>query len=280
MYTIKRAAELAGLSTSTVRAWERRYGIPNPGRTESRYRVYSATDVELLCRMSALVRGGVPPSQAASRVIGTAGDLEPDLTPAGFVERVAAGDTPEGELQAVLRAAEAHRAWARVADDWLMPMLVELGRAWRRGEVSLLREHEVSVVVMQHLLEAYHRAVPEPDGTVVVLGLPPGERHEIGLLLFAVLLRLSGMRAHYLGTDLSVEDWLAAAAQYEAVLLVTALHRDDDGATQRLVDQLVDAGRRVAIGGGHQDDVDRAERLGHHFATAAHRVASIPGAPG
>lgn len=275
MYTIKRAAELAGLSASTVRAWERRYGIPQPERTTSRYRVYSSTDVDLLIRMSELVRAGTPPSRAAALIAEGEAARESTLTPAEFLELVLAGEQPHTELAILLESAETHRTWARIADDWLMPMLIGLGRAWESGEVSLLQEHEFSAVVMHHLVMAYRRAVPPPDGATVLLGLPTGERHEIGLLLFAVLLRTLGVEAHYLGADLSPEAWLAAAAHHRPGLVITARYQEDDGAAQQLVDRLGAAGLRVAIGGGRQDEIVGAEHLGHQFSVATSLAAAL-----
>ena len=55
MYTIKRAAELTGIGLASLRAWERRYGVVPPSRTESRYRLYSDNDVRALSIMAALV---------------------------------------------------------------------------------------------------------------------------------------------------------------------------------------------------------------------------------
>ena len=40
MFTIKRAAELTGLPVATLRAWERRYGVVAPIRSEGGYRLY------------------------------------------------------------------------------------------------------------------------------------------------------------------------------------------------------------------------------------------------
>ena len=45
MYTIKRAAELTGISVATLRAWERRYGVVHPQRSDGGYRLYGPDDV-------------------------------------------------------------------------------------------------------------------------------------------------------------------------------------------------------------------------------------------
>ena len=48
LYSIGEVAALLGVSTHTIRAWERRYGILRPERTHARQRRYRREDIELL----------------------------------------------------------------------------------------------------------------------------------------------------------------------------------------------------------------------------------------
>ena len=66
MYTIKRAAELTGISLSTLRAWERRYGVVSPARSDGRYRLYSDADLRALGIMASLVHEGWSAREAAA----------------------------------------------------------------------------------------------------------------------------------------------------------------------------------------------------------------------
>ena len=65
MYRIHVAARCAGISTQLVRAWERRYRLLTPKRTEAGYRVYSDDDVALLRGAKALVDQGRSISEVA-----------------------------------------------------------------------------------------------------------------------------------------------------------------------------------------------------------------------
>src|SRR3954468_1327489 len=60
--------ELTGVAAPTLRAWERRYGVPEPARTASAYRLYSADDVAEVARMRDLCASGVAAAQAAEQV--------------------------------------------------------------------------------------------------------------------------------------------------------------------------------------------------------------------
>ena len=37
-----------GLNADTLRAWERRYGMPNPARSEGGHRLYSQLDIDTI----------------------------------------------------------------------------------------------------------------------------------------------------------------------------------------------------------------------------------------
>src|SRR5687768_454510 len=64
------------VSAATLRAWERRYGIPSPQRTASAYRLYTDRDVELIKRVRELCDGGIAPAQAAQMVQAARGSRE------------------------------------------------------------------------------------------------------------------------------------------------------------------------------------------------------------
>ena len=76
-YRIQTVARLTGVPSPTLRAWERRYGIPSPQRTESSYRLYTDADVELIRRLKELCDQGMAPSQAAD-VVRRMAENEPD----------------------------------------------------------------------------------------------------------------------------------------------------------------------------------------------------------
>src|SRR3954454_9700247 len=103
MYTIKHAAELTGLSATTMRAWERRYGIVRPGRTETGgYRLYDAEDVRALTVMASLVHQGWAPRQAADEARRV---IEAGETPAAEVPDPARSGAPAGTEDLVEAAA-------------------------------------------------------------------------------------------------------------------------------------------------------------------------------
>jgi MerR family transcriptional regulator, light-induced transcriptional regulator len=231
MYTIKRAASRAGVSVPLVRAWERRYGIVDPARTEAGYRLYDDASIARLRAMRRLVDDGWSPSAAATTlrtaddeavrtiVGGPAAAAEPAARGDDLADRFvsAAADLDEPRVEAVLDEMFARGTFEHVVADLVMPALVALGDAWAAGRVDVAAEHAASHAVLRRLGTAFAAAGRPPhERDVVLVGLPPGSRHELGALAFGIAARRAGLPLVYLGADLPVQDWIEAAAHTTA----------------------------------------------------------------
>ncbi|WP_353952077.1 MerR family transcriptional regulator [Knoellia sp. S7-12] len=282
MYTIKRVAELTGIGLPTLRAWERRYGVVSPARSEGQYRLYSDADVRALAIMASLVQDGWTASEAATETLSrTAGDGVTALgvarssgeveSPEGLEDLLAAAQRLDGPgVSAILARSLGRGDFAEMASNWLMPILVGVGRAWAEGRLSAAGEHLVSHAVQHQLASLHEAASRTTTGPVVVLGLPPGARHELGLLAFSVAARQAGIPTVYLGADLPSRDWEVAASGRQPGGAVLSVPRPADVVSaQEVIDLLTQKEPRVvvAVGGRHQDDVTGALRLGHDLAT-------------
>ena len=274
MYTIKQAAIRSGVNVPLLRAWERRYGIPAPGRTASGYRLYDDESIDRVRLMKSLLEAGWAPSQAARAILdGTAGDrpvaregktvegtvVGPvDASVMGAVDGPAPGAESSAASLAAKTPAPDETFWlvlrflgsARALDDsgmeaalsqalallgvdealdrFMMPALVEVGEAWARGELTVAAEHAASSAVMRRLAALYEAAATPSSQVDCLIGLPPGSRHEIGALAFAVACRRAGLRVLYLGADLPVESWLAAAREHPGAAVVLGVQTAAD----------------------------------------------------
>lgn len=68
-HPISTVARLTGLSAHTIRAWEKRYGVVEPLRTDTQRRVYTREQVRKLSLLRALVDAGHPISSVAHLAI-------------------------------------------------------------------------------------------------------------------------------------------------------------------------------------------------------------------
>ncbi|MEP7089624.1 MAG: MerR family transcriptional regulator [Nocardioidaceae bacterium] len=272
MYTIKEAARITGVPETSLRAWERRYSVVEPRRTEAGYRIYDDSDLAAVAAMRDLVADGWSPAEAARAVReGRAGPESPEspespgTTPADspppvtlaadpavalFVAAAARLDTDA--LEESLDLAFSAGTFEHVLDSWLFPALRALGEAWARGEVDVAGEHAASHAVHRRLSMAFAAAGRQSRGPTVVVGLAPGSRHELGALAFATAIRRRGLDVLYLGADVPEASWDAAVstrgARAAVLAVVTASDRPAAASTlQRLV--VSHPGLLVAAGG-------------------------------
>ncbi len=298
MYTIKRAAELTGISVATLRAWERRYAVVTPRRSDGGYRLYDAADVRTLAIMNSLVHEGWSARQAAQETLARLANDEPEsdrgrpMAPVVPLASAPSSPSPQarraaGDIEALVAGAErldpaavaevldarfAAASYEAVVDDWLMPALGVVGQAWAAGRLSIAGEHLVSYAVQRRLAAFYEAAAGRSDGPTVIVGLPPDCRHELGLLAFAVSARRSGLTTVYVGADLPSGDWVPAVRARGAAGVVLAVpRRIDIGSTRLIATQLHAAHPQVVIGlgGRFQDAVETGcIPLGHSIGLA------------
>lgn len=289
MYTIKRAAELTGIPAATLRAWERRYDLVEPERTESGYRLYDDAAVARITDMAALIADGWSASTAAAEVHRRSLDPEaatlppspPTDGPTATAQLVAAAAAMDpAEAARVLDEQFARISFEAVVDDWLMPTLQEVGLAWADERISIAGEHLVAHAVLRRLAVSYDAAVSRPAGPRVLVGLPAGVHHELGIFAFAVALRRRGVDVVHLGPNLPADAWRAALESHASSTAVLAVpQKRDVRAARDVVDALHEADPTVSIfvGGGHQDALDASDvtRLGHAIGPAAAELAGL-----
>lgn len=283
------------MPAALLRAWERRYGVVAPTRTASGYRLYDEGAIARLRTMRRLVDAGWAPSTAAASILdgtvapdraseeavedrGTSGDGAPGAEVERFAQAFvrAARDFDMLALDAVLDDLFARGSFERVADDLLFPALRRLGEAWASGDVSVAGEHLASAAVLRRLGLALDAAGSrEGRGPTVIIGLPPGGRHELGALAFAVAARRAGLAVRYLGSDLPIEDWVAAAADADGAVVGVVTGKDRRAAIE-VADRIRAAhpGVFVALGGSAAQASENLPRLDGTLATSVAALAS------
>lgn len=225
MYTIKEASARSGVGAPLIRAWERRYGVVTPTRTASGYRLYDSATIGVLVTMRTLVESGWTASEAARAI--TAGEVtvtaeavgprelaDASTNRARMIARfvAAAESTSPAETEAALDAILTAGSFEAVVDDLLLPATAALGDAWMASRLSVAGEHAASAAVARRL-GAVYQAAGIPTRPSVVVGMPPGARHELGALAFAAALRRRGVGVLYIGPDVTVEGWIDAVGR-------------------------------------------------------------------
>lgn len=243
-------ARRTGVSVSTLRAWERRYGVLVPERTEGGHRLYGETDVARVQQVQALVDDGWAVGAAARHLAeqGLAGS-GPDTGAEGLVHaiRSAVSDFDSRSLELALDDALARLDPASFLDDVLVPTLRALGEGWQDDPGVIAREHFATRALHSRLTRLL-RMSPTSGARRCLAFSPSGEQHDLGLLMASVALTGVGWRVHFLGADTPSAAIPPAAREVDPlVVLVAAVGRE---AAEAYLRDPADTGAALVVLGG------------------------------
>jgi len=270
-----------GVSPELLRAWERRYGLLQPVRTDGGFRLYTDDDSERVERMKRALVEGFSAAEAASRALALADEGSTAGALDGAQERLvaAAHAYDEATVHAVLDEALARFSLETVLRDLVLPVLREIGEEWQQGALEVAQEHFASNLLRERLL-ALARLWGRGGGPLAILACAPGERHDIGLIAFGLVLRSHGWRILFLGSDTPIATLRRAVETTDAHLVVVASMDgallDAQGAELR---RLGRSAPLVLSGAGASEDLCRrlrVDRLDGDLVTAAGDVSRSP----
>jgi len=264
-HPMRLVVQRTGLTADLLRAWEKRYGVVEPGRSAGGQRLYSDADVARLRLLGRAVHAGraisqvveLPTEQLEALVKDdelAAGTGLPPLTPRANRRMVlGASDASVGDLhlsnalvaverldaaalEQTLRAAAVRLPGDQLLDEVIAPLLFTIGSLWHQGQLRPSNEHMATVVIRRVLGWVADLTAPPGPAPVMLLATPAGQHHELGAMLAAATASQHGWRVTYLGPDLPADDIALAARQARAdVVALSILYPQDD---PRLPDEL------------------------------------------
>jgi DNA-binding transcriptional MerR regulator len=232
-----------GVSPELLRAWEQRYGLLRPTRSDGGFRLYTADDERRIAIMRSHLDRGLSAAEAARLT------LDEERAPAES-GRIPMLERTAGELRAALDALDEGAAQSAldrllsafstetVLREVVLTYLRELGERWERGDASVAQEHFASQILRGRLL-GLARGWDRGTGPRALLACMPGELHDLGLITFGLGLRDRGWRITFLGADVPLDtlaDAVAALRPRAVVLSATTPERfaSPRGALRRL----------------------------------------------
>ena len=225
----------SGVSRELLRAWERRYGLLRPTRSDGGFRLYSSQDERRVALMRDHLDRGLSAAQAARLAVDEASQVTvvqgtPTLDRGAQELRAALDVLDESAAHAALDRMLAGFSIETVLGEVVLPYLRELGERWARGEASVGQEHFASNVLRGRLL-GLARGWDAGGGPRALLACPPGEQHDLALIAVGLGLRDRGWRITYLGPDTPFETLVETASSLEldAVVLAGSTARRFEG---------------------------------------------------
>lgn len=205
-YRINAVAEMTGIPAATLRAWERRYGVPEPQRTESSYRVYSDADIELIRRVRELCDQGMAPSEAARTVMidaeqrkaPSANSADPFVHASDAIVHAVEGFDPK-QVESAVRHAMALGPASTVFDRVFRPAMIEIGQRWHDGVFSVGQEHMATSIIESATAAMLRLVSREDSDRTAVVACFADDTHTLSSFGFALHMASWGFNVVRLG---------------------------------------------------------------------------------
>jgi len=253
-FPIRTVSALTGINPVTLRTWERRYHLIEPIRTPKGHRLYTKEQIEMLHKVVSLLDSGIAISRINFDLIATEREVSHNNEFwARLINRMVLAVTKydESRLENTYNEALALYPIETVTKSLLMPMLTKLGDRWANGEGTVAEEHFFGVYLRNKLGARFHHRKRHETGPALITACMPGEKHEAGILLFALSAYDHGYRCIMLGTEMPLTELPAAVAQSgaNAIVLSTSFQSDPDVLRAEVSELCSEVNVPVFIGG-------------------------------
>ncbi|MDH5761762.1 MAG: MerR family transcriptional regulator [Nitrospinota bacterium] len=243
LITIGELSRRTGITTHTLRIWEKRYDSPKAVRLPSGHRRYLPQEIERLRAVARVIKLGFRPG----KVVG--GTLEELHSLMGFESNRSSKVPPSTEPDLQQRRhefnidqwldwiadfdeenlnIEFHREWGSLGPlsfitHLASPLITRIGGKWECGEFTVAHEHFATEILSTFLGDRWRRMNERKPGKTAILTTLPEENHILGLQMCAVVLSVTDWKVVSLGRNMPEEDIAAAVKQCNASLLCVSV---------------------------------------------------------
>ncbi len=221
LYNTKAVAQETGVPADTFRAWERRYGVPHPHRTEGGHRLYSERDIAIIRWLRDRTEEGLTISQAIALMSNSNGtdvnlswiDAAVDTEPHSWTRLKtqllgAFSDFDDKRAEKIIGEAFALYSLDDVFFKLLQPVMGELLETLKQGKISTIAEHFATQFIRRKLASILNTYSITDGRGLILIGCAPSEAYDLGILLLSVLLVRHGWHVIYLGPQVPLEGLL------------------------------------------------------------------------
>jgi len=220
---------LTGFGIEQLRKWRQRFGFPPAQYDRSGRAVYSRESIDRLLVIKRLLKAGRRPGQVVSKTaaenLKMAADLtlcKPDVgrsqSTNALISLLAYSD--RDGFKALLRKQRAKRSMLDFVQHTIAPLMVGVGDAWLSEEIDVYHEHLCSFMIEHYLITQTLKSKPKYAFPVFLFALPPGEHHQLGLLMVEAVMAEAGAYTVHVGTDIPLNSLRLAAAECKADVVV------------------------------------------------------------
>ena len=213
-FTIKDLENLSGIKAHTLRIWEQRYKFLKPSRTFTNIRYYSNEELKKVLNIALLNKYGYKISHIDKMNEQDISEKILALSQSEAVQESIVNELIRSMIDLDMQRFETtldHFITAKGIEKSItkviFPFLEKIGILWQTNHINPAQEHLVSNIVRQKLIVGIEKVKPSLDAEKsVLLFLPEGEYHELGLLFVYYILKSRGVSCTYLGACIPMKD--------------------------------------------------------------------------
>lgn len=213
-FTIKDLENLSGIKAHTLRIWEQRYSFLKPSRSFTNIRYYSNEELKVILNIALLNKYGYKVSHIDKMNEAEIRDKITALGQAEAQQERIVNELVQAMIDVDLTAFEfilnnyiLSRGIERTISQIIFPFLEKIGILWLTNHINPAQEHLVSNIIRQKLLVGIEGLqTPLRVNKTVLLFLPEGEHHEIGLIFMHYILKSRGCNVIYVGANIPIRD--------------------------------------------------------------------------
>ena len=213
-FTIKDLENLSGIKAHTIRIWEQRYQFLKPSRTGTNIRFYSNEELKKVLNIALLNKYGYKISHIDKMADAELKEKILSLAPLQAQQERIVNDLIQcmvdldmDEMENILDKYIMARGIERAITQIIFPFLEKIGILWLTNHINPAQEHLVTNIIRQKLIVGIEGiATSLKVNKTVLLFLPEGEYHELGLLFMYYLLKSRGVTVIYLGANVPLND--------------------------------------------------------------------------
>ena len=213
-FTIKDLENLSGIKAHTIRIWEQRYSFIKPERTGTNIRYYSNEELKKFLNVALLNKYGYKISHIDKMNEGEMKEKILSLSQMEAQQERIVNDLIQSmvdidieKVEIILDKFIAARGIERAITQIIFPFLEKIGILWLTNHINPAQEHFVTNIIRQKLIVGIDSVItPVKVNKSVLLFLPEGEYHELGLLFMYYLLKNRGVTTYYLGSNVPLKD--------------------------------------------------------------------------
>ena len=214
-----------GFGKEQLRKWRQRFGFPPKESNEDGKVAYSCNTVEQLHLIKRLLEAGFRPAQVVGKTVLeleklklelglNAVVLAPDESILTLIEHIKLNDL-KGFLSLLIKK-RGKQIMLDFVQNTIAPLMIGIGEAWRRDEIDIHHEHLCTAHIERYLHAEILRLRPRDGLPVILLALPPGEHHLLGLLMAEAVLAEEGANTINIGSGIPLNNLKLAAMSCKA----------------------------------------------------------------